>query len=87
MDKFEGKRLFWKMVNEICEASDTTLQDKEGFVIERGMALSNDMCILFGLDTGNITIYDKDMNTVFIFDENSNVPVVFKDLFEGMEEI
>ena len=58
MNKFEVKKLFWKVVDTIEGCSDTQVSNEAGVVVERGMTIENDYSIMFGLDDGVIRVYD-----------------------------
>lgn len=85
MNKIETKKFFWKLVNAIEECDDTQVKNDKGVVTERGMLLSNDYSVMFGLDDGVIRIYDKDYKPLIAFTENSEVLLILKELFEDLE--
>lgn len=85
-NNFEFKKLFWKIVNIITENKDIWIKNKDGEIEEEGMVLNCGVSATFGLKTGNITIYDENMDTVFIFDENSPFIFLIKELLEQVEE-
>ncbi|KIN82151.1 hypothetical protein [Clostridium botulinum] len=84
MNKVEIKKLFWKIVNGIEEVSDTVVKNKAGVVVERGMILSNDYSIMFGLDDGVIRIYNKEHFPLIAFTEESEILFILKELFESL---
>ena len=85
-NKFETKKIFWKIVDTITENKDLWLKNKDGEIEEEGKVLPSGASATFGLKTGSITIYDKNMNTVFIFDENSNFILFVRELLEQVED-
>lgn len=82
MNKYEVKKLFWKVVNIVEECSDTYVSNATGVVIERGMNLSNGCSVLFGLDDSVLRIYDENSKPIMHFTEDSKELVVLKELFE-----
>lgn len=86
MNKHEVKKLFWKIVNYVHDCSDTTIENKEGVVTERGMSLSGDYSIMFGLDDGILRLYNSQNEIIAEYTEDSEALVILKDLFEDMEE-
>ncbi|BAQ14711.1 hypothetical protein CBB2_2601 [Clostridium botulinum] len=84
MNKVEIKKLFWKLVDGIEYCCDTTVENSAGVVVERGMQLSNDYSIMFGLDDGVIRIY-KEQSPLIAFTEESEILLILKELFESLE--
>lgn len=85
MNKIEVKKLFWKLVDEIEYCSDAVVENEVGVVVERGMLLSNDYSIMFGLDDGVVRIYNKEHFPLIAFTEESEVLLIMKELFESLE--
>lgn len=85
MNKVEIKKLFWKLVDGIEYCSDTVIENKEGIVVERGMMLSNDYSIMFGLDDGVIRVYNKEQSPLIAFTEENEILFILKELFESLE--
>ncbi|WP_045517770.1 hypothetical protein [Clostridium sporogenes] len=85
MNKVEIKKLFWKLVDGIEYCCDTTVENSAGVVVERGMQLSNDYSIMFGLDDGVIRIYNKEHSPLIAFTEESEILFILKELFESLE--
>lgn len=85
MNKIEIKKLFWKLVDEIEYCSDIVVENEAGVVAERGMMLSDDNSIMFGLDDGVIRIYNKENFPLIALTEESEVLLIMKDLFESLE--
>ncbi|KYH35871.1 hypothetical protein CLTEP_02640 [Clostridium tepidiprofundi DSM 19306] len=84
MNKFEVKKLFWKLADGIVACGDTVTQNKAGVVVERGIALS-DYYVMFGLDDGVIRIYNSEYLPIAAYTEESEELVVLKELFEDLE--
>ena len=84
MNKLEVKKLFWKIVNEIEEVSDTVVKNEAGVIVERGMMLSDDYSVMFGLDDGVIRIY-KEHCPLLTFTDESELLMVFKELFDSLD--
>lgn len=87
MDKFESKKLFWTIVNEITGAADTTIKDVHGNLVGIGMLLSDDSFVIFNTGSGDISIFDKDSNELLRIDENSNLLLIIKELFESVVDM
>lgn len=87
MNKYEIKKLFWKIVNQVEGCSDCIIKNATGVVIERGMLLSNDYSIMFGLDDGVLRIYDDSQNQIMSFTDESYELIVLKELFDIAEDI
>ncbi|AJD30895.1 hypothetical protein FDE98_16695 [Clostridium sporogenes] len=85
MNKVEIKKLFWKLVDGIEYCSDTVVENEVGVIVERGMMLSNDYSIMFGLDDGAIRIYNKEHSSLIAFTEESEILFILKELFESLE--
>ncbi len=86
-DKFETKKIFWKIVNTITENKDIWLKNKEGEIVEEGMVLPSGASITFELKSGVLWLYDKNMNAVYRFSENNPIVVIFEELLKEVEEI
>ena len=85
MDKIEVKKLFWKLVNAVEENSDTVIKNKAGVVTERGIMISNDYSVMFGLDDGTIRVYNNEEFPIAAFTEESEILLILKELFEELE--
>lgn len=87
MNKNEIKKLFWKIVNQVDGCSDCRVDDGEGNAVERGMLLSNNYCVLFGLEDGILRIYDDNHNELMRFTDESYELIALKELFEILEDM
>lgn len=85
MNKIEIKKLFWKIVDQIEGCGDTVVKNDKGVVTERGMLLSNDYSVMFGLDDGVIRIYNSEYFPLIAFTEESEVLPLLKELFESLD--
>lgn len=86
MNKNEVKKLFWNIVNQIEDCCDIITQNDQGVVIEKGMGLSNNCSITFGLDDGVLRIYNAKYSPVASFTEEDETLIILKDLFEYLIE-
>lgn len=88
MDKFEGKRLFWKVADTLIENGDTTLSDDALEVVERGILLSNGYCILYNYKKGIIKIYDREMCLVLgVQEKDAELLLSLKEMFLNVEDV
>ena len=85
MNDLQVKKLYWKVINAIEGASDTTITNDEGVVTESGMQLSDDNSAMYNLNDGSLTIYDKDCLPLICFTEESKSLMLIKELFEDIE--
>ncbi|MGG7213786.1 hypothetical protein ACQPUY_09230 [Clostridium nigeriense] len=85
-NKFETKKLFWKIVDTITTNKEIWVKNNEKEIIEEGMVLPSGASVTFGLESGALTIYDKNMNAVYRFKEDNHIVVIFKELLEQVEE-
>lgn len=86
MNKFETKKLFWKIVNTITENKNLWLKDNEGNITEEGMVLPSGASITYEFGSGVLWLYDENMNGVYRISENNPIVVIFKELLEQVEE-
>lgn len=86
-NKFENKKLFWKIVNIITENKDLWLKNKDGEITEEGMILPSGASITYESKQGVLWIYNNKMDPVCRVTENNPILVILKELLEEIEEI
>lgn len=86
-NKFETKKLFWKIVNTVTEQKDMWVRNMSDELEEEGMVLPSGASVTFVLKTGDIRIYDKNNNIVTTLKEDSPLIFIIKELLEQVEEI
>lgn len=86
-NKFETKKLFWKIVNTVTEQKDMWVRNMSGELEEEGIVLPSGASVTFVLKTGDIRIYDKNNNIVTTFKEDSPLIFIIKELLEQVEVI
>lgn len=85
MKSLKIKKLFWKIVNDIEECSDSRIENTAGVVTERGMQLLSGCTIMYGLDDGVVRIYSKENIPLISFTEESEELLALKELFEILD--
>lgn len=86
-NKFETKKLFWKIVNTITENKDLWLKNKNGEITEEGMVLPSGASVTYESKEGVLWLYDKNMDPICRITENNPIVVILKELLEEVEEV
>lgn len=79
MLKTNYKRRFYKAVEVLENCADVNIKNKQGVVMEFGMAIDDNAFITYHLEEGKINFYHND-DVILSFGDNS--PLI--SMFEGL---